>query len=191
MNFFKLADVDVTDIQQEIVTNFAEFDVDVQRQTQIINGVPSYHAETKNYRLSRGVVGDAKDVFHTELLEKTPLYYQRPVCVAFLNKFVELYGGEVHRISIVLLPAGKEVLPHPDGGTYYQNKDRFHLAIFGEYDMSVYESGVAETQKIRAGELWFFDNKKVHSTKNNGTEDRIAMIFDVSNSSWRKVCDAV
>ena len=177
MNFFKLANVDVSAMLKEVMDNYADFDVDTRRQNEV-----AYHAQTKSYRLTQGVLGDAKDIFHTEGMEKTNFYNARPKCVEFLNQFVSKYGGEVHRVSLVLLPPKAEVTPHADTGTYYKNKDRFHVVIQGEHMLQV----GTDVQKFKQGELWFFDNKQVHSARNNNDTDRIAMIFDVTNSNWRK-----
>jgi hypothetical protein len=35
------------------------------------------------------------------------------------------------------------------------------------------------------GDLWWFDNQKVHSAKNIGWDDRITLIFDVKGANWR------
>lgn len=188
MNFFKLADMDVSTLRKEVMDNYDDFYIDVQRQTQVIGGDTSYHAETLNYRLARGLPDGAHNVFNSDLIEKTEFYAKRPECVAFLNKFTKTYGGEVHRIIMVLLPAGKQVYPHPDGGSYYLGKDRFHIVLSGNYDMTLQDGDTEVTQTMSAGELWFFDNKKVHKSKNTGAEDRIAMIFDVKDSRWKEVC---
>lgn len=177
MNFFKLGAFDITAMQKEVLNNYADFDVDTRRQNEV-----AYHAHTKSYRLTQGVLGNAKDIFHAEGLEKTNFYEARPKCVEFLNQFVSVYGGEVHRVSLVLLPPKAEVTPHIDAGTYYENKDRFHVVIQGEYMVQV----GADVQKFKQGELWFFDNKQLHSTRNNSDIDRIAMIFDVTNSNWKE-----
>ena len=42
------------------------------------------------------------------------------------------------------------------------------------------------TKTLNEGELWWFDNKKVHSVKNLLDKPRICVIFDVLHgSSWR------
>ena len=176
INFFKLGDYDVSSIHKEVMDNYSDFDVDTRRQNEV-----AYHAQTKSYRLTQGVLGDAKDIFHTEGVEKTNFYDARPKCVEFLNQFVSDYGGEIHRASLVLLPPKAEVFSHIDAGTYYEGKDRLHITIQGEYMMQV----GTDVRKFKQGELWFFDNKKIHSTRNNTNIDRITMIFDVSNSDWR------
>ena len=176
ISFFKLGDYDVSAIHKEVMDNYTDFDVDTRRQNEVV-----YHAQTKSYRLTQGVLGDAKDIFHTEGIEKTNFYDARQKCVEFLNQFVSNYGGEIHRVSLVLLPSGADVTPHVDAGTYYEGKDRFHLGISGAYMVQVGN----DVQRFKAGELWFFNNKQVHSTRNNEQTERIAMIFDVSNSNWR------
>ena len=176
MNFFKLGDYDVSEIHKEVMDSYADFDVDTRRQNEV-----AYHAQTKSYRLTQGVLGDAKDIFHTEGIEKTNFYYDRPKCVEFLNGFSKTYGGGIARVSLVLLPSGSDVTPHIDAGTYYESKDRFHLVINGSYMVQV----GTDVQRFSEGELWFFDNKQVHSTRNNEQTERVSMIFDVANSDWR------
>jgi quercetin dioxygenase-like cupin family protein len=182
VNFFKLGDYDVSAIHKEVMGTYADFDVDTRRQNEV-----AYHAQTKSYRLTQGVLGGAKDIFHTEGIEKTNFYDARPKCVEFLNEFTKAYGGDIARVSLVLLPSGADVTPHRDAGTYYEGKDRFHLVISGSYMVQV----GTDVQRFSQGELWFFANKQVHSTRNNGQVERIAMIFDVDGSTWREVCNAI
>ena len=73
------------------------------------------------------------------------------------------------------MPAGGKVYPHKDGGEYYENKDRFHLVLSGYYDYTVDD----ETQRFGAGDLFWFDNKKMHSSINATPIPRISLIFDV------------
>jgi mannose-6-phosphate isomerase-like protein (cupin superfamily) len=76
------------------------------------------------------------------------------------------------------LPVGGEVGQHIDIGSYYQTRDRYHLAIQGSY---VYTVG-GESVKIDAGDLIWFNNKLSHGTKNVGDVVRITFVFDVPHS---------
>jgi quercetin dioxygenase-like cupin family protein len=176
VNFVKLDTVDISNIQKEILNSYSDFDLDTERQK-----IVDYHKNTKSYRLVKGLITTEKSLFDAVNLEKTSLYYERPLCVEFLNSFIKKYGGVLHRVSLVLLPPKCEVLVHSDNGEYYANKDRFHLVIKGSYNLQVFD----ETQYLKEGELWFFNNKRPHSAFNSTNEDRISMIFDVEGSLWR------
>ena len=96
-------------------------------------------------------------------------------CIYFLNWFEKMYGGKIYRVSIVHLSAGGKVYPHIDIGDYYKNKNRFHLVLSGYYNYTV----DGETQRFGAGDLFWFDNKKMHSSANATPIPRISLIFDV------------
>ena len=65
---------------------------------------------------------------------------------------------------------------------HFENKDRFHLVLIGSFAFTVGDI----TKTLNEGELWWFDNKKVHSVKNLLDKPRISVIFDVLHgSSWR------
>ncbi|MEL6876686.1 MAG: aspartyl/asparaginyl beta-hydroxylase domain-containing protein [Pseudomonadota bacterium] len=81
------------------------------------------------------------------------------------------------RAKIVCLPAGKRVYPHIDRGEYYRLHNRYH-AVLKSSQGSWLKAGEEEI-RMREGELWWFDNKQVHEARNDGTEDRIHIIFDL------------
>ena len=43
---------------------------------------------------------------------------------------------------------------------------------------------IKDTEKFKAGELWTFNNKKVHEVVNNSPIPRVAVIFDVKG--WER-----
>ena len=107
----------------------------------------------------------------------TGLSAKFPVTVAFIERFAREQGGTLGRAKLALLPAGKEVLPHVDRGEYYRRRDRYHLVIRSAEGSMLRAGG--EEVRMRAGELWWFDNKALHSAANRSAEDRIHLIFDV------------
>ena len=114
-----------------------------------------------------------------------PIYYDTVIqsmhtngswmVIYFLNWFEKTYGGKLYRVSIVHLSAGGKVYPHIDIGDYYKNKNRFHLVLSGYYNYTV----DGETQRLGAGDLFWFNNKKIHSSANATPIPRISLVFDV------------
>ncbi|MEO1014802.1 MAG: aspartyl/asparaginyl beta-hydroxylase domain-containing protein [Pseudomonadota bacterium] len=107
-----------------------------------------------------------------------------PIFRRFLDDFAVDVDGLLGRAKIVQLPAGGRVYPHIDRGEYYHLRDRYHLVLKSSLG-SWMKAGDEET-RMRAGELWWFDNKQVHEARNDGDEDRIHLIFDVLPKAARK-----
>ena len=100
-----------------------------------------------------------------------------PLARKFIEETAESLGGLPGRAKIVNLPPGKRVYPHVDRGAYYLVHARFHL-VLRSTDGSMLRAG-DETQRLRNGELWWFDNNQMHEAWNDGSENRIHLIFDV------------
>ena len=84
---------------------------------------------------------------------------------------------EMGSIIITRLPPGCDIEPHDDRGSwaaeYYNCK--LHLTVAGE-SMSVCDG---DTVAMSQGEVWTFDNLKIHSVHNPGPVDRIAVIVSM------------
>ena len=93
---------------------------------------------------------------------------------SFLGWFKDVHKCKIARVRYAKLDKGDSVPGHIDTGSYYANKNRFHLVIKGKY---LYTVG-GETKEYKEGEIWWFDNKKTHGTYNHGEEDSIRLIFD-------------
>ncbi len=114
---------------------------------------------------------------HCTFIYKTKNCGYFPKTFLFLKKIAKKEKGILQRVSIVLLPPDKEVLPHFDFGEYYKARDRYHVVLQANHG-SEFTSG-EEKQILKEGEIWWFANKKVHSVKNLSTNSRIHIIFDV------------
>lgn len=86
--------------------------------------------------------------------------------------------GHFSRCAFLALPVGKIVGKHIDWGTYYLNKDRYHLSIQGRYRYTVGDESV----EIEPGTFLWFNNKLEHGTENIGDETRITFVIDVLHS---------
>ena len=118
-----------------------------------------------------GVTKPDEDVGNTEICNKTPAYKKHSEIRKFLNKNYPNYC----RCGFLALPVGEIVGEHIDEGTYYLNKDRYHLSIQGQYKYIVGNEDVI----VDAGTLLWFNNKIPHGTVNLGDETRITFVFDV------------
>ena len=100
-----------------------------------------------------------------------------PIARDFLQGFAEARDSLLGRAKIVCLPAGKRVYPHVDRGDYYRVRNRYHLVLRSTHGSWL--RAADEEVRMRAGELWWFDNKQMHEAYNDGEEDRIHLIFDM------------
>ena len=64
---------------------------------------------------------------------------------------------------------------HIDEGDYYLTRDRYHLSLQGTYLYTVED----ESHQIDPGTFFWFDNKRVHMSYNNGDVDRLTFVWDV------------
>ena len=118
-----------------------------------------------------GITESEKNVGNTEICIKTPAYYNHTEIVNYLSKrFPTIY-----RCGFLALPVGEIVGAHIDEGTYYQDKDRYHLSIEGQYEYIVGNERIT----VDPGTLLWFNNKIPHGTVNLGDVTRITFVFDV------------
>jgi hypothetical protein len=113
-------------------------------------------------------------VFDSEGYMPASAYYRHTAAVSFLRRHFK----DFRRAGFLALPPGGITGKHIDFGKYYLNKDRYHLSIQGTYEYVVDDEKII----VEPGTLFWFDNKKEHSAKNIGNNDRIALVFDVPHS---------
>lgn len=130
-----------------------------------------------NLQLTIGAVRKKEHfVGDSELNVNTPAYKHHTEIIKLIKE--EFGNKDIHRCGFLALPVNEYVGAHIDEGTYYLNKDRYHLSIKGEYQ---YFTG-GETEVIKPGTLFWFDNKQPHGAVNTGDETRITFVFDINHS---------
>ena len=107
----------------------------------------------------------------------TSLADRFPETISILRGFAKELGGKPGRAKIALLPPAAKVLPHSDRGLYYKVRDRYHFVVQSR-DGSLLRAGDEEV-RMQTGELWWFDNKAIHSAMNESEHPRIHLIFDL------------
>ena len=86
-------------------------------------------------------------------------------------------GEQLGRVLITRLAPGKQITPHQDQGAPADFYDRYHI-ILQNLPGSVFHCG-EESVTMRGGDVWWFDNTKVHSVVNNSADDRLTLICDI------------
>ena len=128
-----------------------------------------------------------KSVPNADPLESVnyPALQLLPSTKAFIFALAGRFAAErVGRCMYTRLKPGCEVKPHTDNhyiGNLTNYYNRYHLAIQDNPD-TVFRCGDEEFRP-EVGELFWFDNSKVHSVENHGTTDRITLIMDFRKPS--------
>ena len=123
-----------------------------------------------------GIETEGQYVGDTEICYQLPALKHHTEMVNFLKR----HFHAVRRCAFFRIPVGHKVGRHIDFGSYYLDKDRYHLSISGRYRYTVYDpDGTAEQVVIEPGTLFWFDNKLEHESENIADEPRVAFIFDV------------
>jgi len=123
-------------------------------------------------QLVMGAVTKAEDfVGDSEISIPTPAYKHHTEIVGFLKRNFKKFD----RCGFLSLEPGGIVGQHIDEGTYYQTRDRYHLAIKGKYRYTV----GGESYDVEPGTLLWFNNKLMHGTEVLGDDVRVTFVFDV------------
>ena len=121
-----------------------------------------------------GINKPGEHVGDTEICNKTPAYEHHSAVRKYLRKTFP----DIRRCGFMSLPVEEIVGAHIDEGTYYLDKDRYHLSITGQYQYFVGNESVI----VDPGTLLWFNNKMPHVTVNTGDVPRIIFVFDVPHS---------
>ena len=98
----------------------------------------------------------------------------RPVVFGLMAR---VQATELGSILITRLPPGKRIEPHSDAGSwapeYYNCKA--HWTVQGSALVTCED----EVCRFQTGQVWTFDNLRVHSVENTDDEDRISVIVSM------------
>jgi hypothetical protein len=174
MRFFRLiqSGVDVAPLLSEASARMELWAVNTSRQDRI-----AVQRDTNTIFIRSPVsrpdlaVNDNQESRFTGL---APLF---PKAVALMSGLAKTMNAELSRATIVRLKPKGSVARHTDAGSYYLIRDRYHLVLYSGAG-SILRSGDEEV-RMRAGELWWFNNKQFHESYNESDEWRIHYIFDL------------
>jgi hypothetical protein len=107
-----------------------------------------------------------------------PCIYQLPAAVELVTQVVEMVGArELGGVLITKIPPGKKILPHHDRGGWHAEYYNCKIYVPIQSDEDCINYCEDEMVCMLPGTAWIFDNLKVHSVENNGTEDRMTLII--------------
>lgn len=96
------------------------------------------------------------------------------------------------RTFVVKLKPNGRVYPHADVGIYADHYERFHLCLQADQEFSYYTqhpTGPVQRVNMRAGELYWFNHKRIHWAHNGGKNDRISIVIDAVSTKWKRKRD--
>jgi hypothetical protein len=101
----------------------------------------------------------------------------------FVLGFLREVGGDLGHVRVTSLNPYAEIPEHIDVGEYCAIRNRYHLVISSAHG-TLFTSG-DETVTMHENELWWFDNKKLHSVRNLGSSPRTHLVFDICPPATR------
>ena len=161
-------------VRAEVECNDGAWLLDIGRQKTI-----QVQRHTQSIFLRRGIRPHKSGVPLNDVHESEPTATASrfPLIVDLLSRLAAELGGTLGRALLVRLAPDSVVYPHVDEGAYYRVRDRYHYVIDSPSG-SILTAG-DETVTMKSGELWWFDNKQLHSSRNDGSGWRIHLIFDL------------
>ena len=166
--------VDIQPVLSEILAHTIAWTEQTGRQSRIRVQAETDGIPLRGLRHSKIMGRRRRDVHETRYTSLASCF---PHTVALLERFANELGGNLGRAKFARLPPGAHVLPHVDRGEYYELRDRYHLVVDCQ-GTSMLQAGDEEIS-MRDGELWWFDNKVIHSARNESQRHRTHLIFDL------------
>lgn len=133
--------------------------------------------ETLNIPLIKENPSEGEIPEDTHKQKKTAFYDKFPHTINFLESVARELNSELSRVNIICLNPSGRVYPHTDDGKYYINRNRYHLVLQSRKGTEFISGD--EKVIMKEGDLWWFDNKKLHEVKNLSDHPRVHIVFDL------------
>lgn len=110
-----------------------------------------------------------------------PCITKIPAAWSLTRKVMRHVGGkQLGGVLITRIPPGGSVQPHIDSGWHAENHQKFAVQIKGNADQMFYFDDA--TLSPLPGDLYTFDNSRLHGVMNDSDEERITLICCVRRS---------
>lgn len=111
-----------------------------------------------------------------------PVIRQIPAAWSLCRKVVRRVGGGVlGGVLITKIPPGGQVAPHIDHGWHARHYEKFAIQVKGN-DKQAFCFEDAELRPL-PGDLYMFDNSRLHWVINESDDDRITLIICIRRSN--------
>ena len=167
--------------------------LDVEPLLQLLDAKPELWKEVEaRQKFTNSPHKDTETIYVRGALKMTPYYviwdtgsydypcmqYLKSALIPLLQPILKQLGvKDLGRVLIVNLKATGQVTRHIDQGAYAQHYERFHLVL--RSNPHCFLTSGNWVLNLQEGEVWWFNNKALHSAENNSTEeDRWHIIFD-------------
>lgn len=137
----------------------------------------SVQRETLSMPLIMGLREEGKETLDSHTQIKTILWDFFPYTTNWLEGIATELQATLSRVNIISLKPEGKVYRHFDRGEYYKRRDRYHFVLQSRNGTKMI---VENEERIwKEGELWWFDNKKLHEVENLSDLPRIHIVFDL------------
>lgn len=136
-----------------------------QRQSVGLRGHPAYPTSGI---APMSMVGTCRD---------TPAWAASPATRELIGQLMhEFKWTELGLATVSRMTPGGVIAPHIDGGVYFNHYHRIQIAL--QAGAGIEFTCEDETVEMQAGQVWCFDNKRVHAVRNRGAVERMNLYFD-------------
>jgi outer membrane protein assembly factor BamB/orotate phosphoribosyltransferase len=170
----EISSVELSEIGAEIERNKGLWLANTHRQSSISVQRETNNISLRGADLNRNPGCKINDVHECITSANAAVF---PTLMHFLEQFAMDQRASLQRAMIVRLQPRGMVYPHIEKGHYYEKRDRYHLVIASKEGSWLCSGGEAVVMK--EGELWWFDNKSTHESRNDSDEWRVHVIFDL------------
>ena len=161
-------------VRDELQRNEALWQVDQSRQRKVAVQRHTQNVFLRAATRGAGSAHNSNDIQESSETRFAPYYVSS---MRLLHGIAKALDGDLCRALFVRLAPQSVVYPHIDLGQYYACRDRYHLVIDSNNGSVMNCAG--ETVTMYDGQLWWFDNKAMHDSKNNSQTWRTHLIFDL------------
>lgn len=107
------------------------------------------------------------------------------VAKPIIKELEQRFDSKVARSMLIRLPAGKNILPHPDSGHYLMSVHRCHIPV--QTNPGVLFTVGETTINMEFGKGYEINNSRWHRVENNGTTDRVHLLIDLLPNDYKYV----
>jgi hypothetical protein len=95
----------------------------------------------------------------------------------------EMLGG----VLITRIPAGGRIVPHRDAGWHVDYYEKLYVSLQNDPGAAFFcrHEDTTEALHPKPGEVWLFDNRKLHWVENDSATDRITLIVCIRTDRFR------